>query len=460
MRKTNLLYILCVLLFGGCEENNLPPQNPFISNLTVVNITERTATCTFIVNPTSAIQRVGIAYGTAPSQLSENESTSVIIGNTFTLQLTNLVDNQVYYAKAYAIDKMGAQIYSEVISEFQTKTSPNGSKFTDGIIPAASFGGGNGTQNNPYLIANAVQLKKMVDDANTARGYANVYFKLITDIEVTADEWIPIDGFSGNFDGNDHTISGTLQSNKSAVFGFFGSVSNAQISNLTITAAVSNGVQIAQWPSYTGALIGRSVEGSIISDCHITGSVKGGVSLTHTNLTGGVAGEIRNGSILNCTVAGRITGGSFARIGTGGIVGGITESEIINCSVLSSAAITGSEIASTATGGIAASSQGSIKIVNCTNAAAVSGGMDVGGIIGHFSSGTIHTSLNTGNISGSDGVTGGLAGRNTGLNAGDNPRIFSCCTNLGSVNGRPANADNQIGQGKPVESCPDGHTKR
>jgi putative lipase involved disintegration of autophagic bodies len=107
------------------------------------------------------------------------------------------------------------------------------------------------------------------------------------------------------------------------------------------------------------------------------------------------------------------------------------------------------------TGGIVGVNEDS-RINNCTNHASVSGNGLIGGLVG-INYGIIHTSLNTGSISGYTGSTGGLAAQN--INANDS-HIYSCCTNRGTVNGQAANANNQIGSGKAVETCRNGHTKR
>ena len=80
-------------------------------------------------------------------------------------------------------------------------------------------------------------------------------------------------------------------------------------------------------------------------------------------------------------------------------------------------------------------------------------------MVGENFGGVIHTGLNAGNISNNGGWIGGLAGKN--VDDGDFPcHIYSCCTNHGTINGMVANVDNQIGEGKAVETCLDGHTKR
>ena len=575
-----ITYTIAVLLCWGCQKDNLPPQNiPVINNVTVSGITESTALCTFTVTITEAIHSVGINYGTDSSQLTGDFSTNNISGNTFTLPLNNLEDEMVYYYKVYVRDKMSTYIYSE-IGEFKTQSSPYGSTFSNGITPSGSFRDGDGTSGNPYLIANAQQLKKMVDDVNNGNGYANTYFKLTTDIQVTADEWIPIgygdynnsnSSFRGNFDGNGHTISGTLKSDKYSIFGFFGRLDgNAIIANLTIAATVRNEGNFASISTYTGAIAGTnygeitncavltsatitggecrgesfdSVTGGIagingfnsytanivmpgkIIDCNNYANVNGGRGLDHDSQTGGIAGE-NYGQIINCKNTGKVMGnGKFSNTGgiagtnrkiifadgvttinncinqgtvagystaadsytggiagnsfgdiidctvstsgtitagggnsthTGGIAGLNNEGKITNCTVLASTTIIGGEGSYSCTGGIAGINY--VEITNCTNNAIVRvTNSYAGGFVGRNVRGVIQTSLNTGNISGGAYNTGGLAGMNDII---DRSHIYSCCTNRGTVNGQAANDNNQIGDGKAVEPCPDGHTKR
>jgi len=64
--------------------------------------------------------------------------------------------------------------------------------------------------------------------------------------------------------------------------------------------------------------------------------------------------------------------------------------------------------------------------------------------------------LNTGNISNNGGWIGGLAGTNGNYSIFP-CHIYSCCTNRGKINDMAANEYNQIGEGKAVEDCLDGH---
>ena len=238
------------------------------------------------------------------------------------------------------IAAFGTDVYVDTVFMTVTQAAdPRISEFGNGIVAASSFGGGIGTANDPYLINNARELKKLVDDTNEwndyggyyINRYSNTYFKLMSNINVTANEWIPIN-FEGNFDGNGYTISGTLKSNKYNYFGFFATLFVASISNLTIAAKVINEGYFfysQQQKTYTGAIAGNS-SSSIINNCHITGSVTGGIG--YWSETGGVLGEGSGIVIQNCsvsdTILGRKTDHSETTI-TGGIVGTYS-GEIIN----------------------------------------------------------------------------------------------------------------------------------
>jgi hypothetical protein len=379
-------------------------------------------------------------------------------------------------------------------------------EFGNGITAASSFGGGNGTQSSPYLISDARHLKKLVDE------YSSGYFKLTIDIRVTANEWIPIRNFSGVFDGDGHTISGTLRSGNYTNYGFFGNTYNATISNLNIAATVESRYN-STGDSYTGSLAGymdgsnvrncsisgsvtggtggRSLtggmmghnDGSMVRDCSVSATVKGGratrveyqgnVYPFGDSYTGGVAGRMWNNpvEILNCTVSGSVIGGDATGYSiTGGIAGstgwivGHTRVSITNCTVSASGSVTAGDSlgdGNVETGGIVGWLGGEEDVINgCTNNASVTGRKTrTGGLVGfHF--GKIHASLNTGNVTDlSSGNAKGLVSDNRGY-------VYSCCTNRGNVNGQPANSENQIGilsgggATTSLTPCPDGHTKR
>ena len=82
-----------------------------------------------------------------------------------------------------------------------------------------SYDGGSGTQEDPYQISSTDSFPTFaanVNDGSNA-GYADTYFLLTNDLDLTGIDWEPIGNmndmenhstlFLGSFDGGDHTIS-------------------------------------------------------------------------------------------------------------------------------------------------------------------------------------------------------------------------------------------------------------
>ena len=103
---------------------------------------------------------------------------------------------------------------------------------------------GSGTKSNPFIITNSTQL-------NQIRYNSDAYYVLNNDIDLSLDTseggkyyhlnddksdgngWIPIDGFSGSFDGGGHAIKGLYSKNSGG--GLFDNIyDNADIKNLVL----------------------------------------------------------------------------------------------------------------------------------------------------------------------------------------------------------------------------------
>lgn len=136
-------------------------------------------------------------------------------------------------------------------------------------------GSGSGTENDPYLILNPIQLNQLRNFLNQS----GVYFKLMADIDLTEfleDEnpdqgWQPVGNssspFKGVLDGNGKTVSG-LWINRSSLdyVGFFGNFTGGTIMNLTLKGSYVKG------NNYVGFLAGL---GGTIENCAFDGSVLG-----------------------------------------------------------------------------------------------------------------------------------------------------------------------------------------
>ncbi len=107
---------------------------------------------------------------------------------------------------------------------------------------------GEGTEQNPYQIKTAEDLKVLADHVNAGYACENEYFKLMNDINLRGDFLDPIGGikyygftqkggpFNGIFDGNWYTISNFRifegSNNDAGLFGWIGA--DGIVKNLTI----------------------------------------------------------------------------------------------------------------------------------------------------------------------------------------------------------------------------------
>lgn len=168
-----------------------------------------------------------------------------------------------------------------------------------------SYDGGSGTQEDPYQISSTdsfLTFAANVNDGSNA-GYADTYFLLTNDLDLTGIDWEPIGNmndmenhstlFLGSFDGGDHTISNLkYESDKyNCGAGLFG-VNCGEVKNLTVENAevtVTDGTSLA-----IGGVVGYNM-GSVD---HVT--LKGNSVITGNNCTGGIVGG-NNNSVTNCS---------------------------------------------------------------------------------------------------------------------------------------------------------------
>ncbi|MBP5270623.1 MAG: hypothetical protein ILO42_06675 [Clostridia bacterium] len=118
----------------------------------------------------------------------------------------------------------------------------------DGESASASFAGGTGEENNPYILLTENDLARLAKTCNEGETYAGIYFKLESDLDLGNKLW-PIIGattvFSGNFDGGEHTITGLNVDTIGDYAGLFGNVKDGSIKNLTIEASLVRGYKYA-----------------------------------------------------------------------------------------------------------------------------------------------------------------------------------------------------------------------
>ena len=207
----------------------------------------------------------------------------------------------------------------------------------DGNKKNTEFAGGNGTEENPYLISDGSQLYAMVNMYKAIDGVYDSgdpgvkYFKLTKDIYLNstesfenwansapANKWLEGDcWFKGHLDGNGKTVYG-LYADTGTYVGFIqtlcegGSIKNLRFKNAYVKGTGYCGVIVARTAKPTGGT-GTIVD---ISRCSVTESV---VIAGTYNAAGGIVGAAQSNdcNISNCFFA----DGSLSSNQVGGIVG-------------------------------------------------------------------------------------------------------------------------------------------
>lgn len=212
---------------------------------------------------------------------------------------------------------------------------------------ATAFAGGNGTEANPYLIANADQLAYFRNEVDGGRTFDNEFVKLTANIYLSNVNFDPIgwgyvnngwnrDGatgmvFQGTFDGNGKTIfdlyqsgwdleekTGTDYTYTNCGFGLFAAASNATFKNLTISGAYVR-VECVE----AGVLVGLSQNGCTYENIKIYNSKIANYQRPAGGLIGEVSGDgttkITNVTIGSDVVVGSLWGDFDAPVG--GVVG-------------------------------------------------------------------------------------------------------------------------------------------
>lgn len=252
-----------------------------------------------------------------------------------------------------AIVTSGNTVYLEVYyDQSRTEYFNYGEEFVAEIyingIPANEYGNdvvaefeGEGTADSPFMIKTATNLKELANFVNSGNQYADTYFELGGNIDLTGETFDPIGNqnnhFSGIFDGKGYIIKG-ISANAEAYVGLFGYIDNAIINDVGIEEA-----DIRGW-SYIGGIAGYS-QNSTITNCFTRGTTNGNdcvgalvgysdestiirnsfSSMQHTKyeIYGSVGGLVgyNCGQLENSVYYGTINAKIFEKSSTGGIVG-------------------------------------------------------------------------------------------------------------------------------------------
>ena len=290
-------------------------------------------------------------------------------------------------------------------------------------LAADAYGGGDGTENNPYAIETLEHLKLLQQSVSNGTNYQGVYFILKNSIDLEGAEWTPIGTatctpsdnswpisdekpFRGIFDGNNNMITGLSITGEKNVQGLFGYVGvGGEVKNLTVSGSVKGNVLV-------GGIVGYNK--GTVSGCHnqVAVAAKGLFHDTGNRAGGGGVVGTNDGTVKGCSNSGLITGitkvpekEGYYKDGTniGGVVGG-------NVGTVTECWNTGTISAAGNTGGVLGANYGTLS--KCYNAGEVAGtSWSVAGLLGiNRYGGAVENCYNTGTLKSTGVGNSGIVG--------------------------------------------------
>ena len=296
----------------------------------------------------------------------------------------------------------------------------------------AQFGGGSGTEANPYRIYTKSHMGELADSVensssnNSITGTnwsKNKYFLLMNDITDSVRKMIggfrnPYICFQGTFDGNNKKITLAIQEKNLCVdVGLFTQTMFSYIHNLIVDGYVIYEKNTNLSCGYTGSIVGLNDRDGKISYCINRSNI-----ISSSVCTGGVVGH-NEGIVSNCYNFGNIIHRGDLDIA---IVGGIAGH---NYGLIDNSQNSGNIIGTTFVGGIVGLLEGyTSEISYCINIGTVEANSIVGGIVGSCDNTyrSTYNSVNSGLVIGKD-IVGGIMGRCFGE--------VKNCLNTGAVKG-------------------------
>lgn len=322
---------------------------------------------------------------------------------------------------------------------------------------------GNGSADSPYLIKNANDLAAIAYYTEKGVSFANVYFKMTANIDLSAyDNWTPIGTidyhFEGVFDGGGKTISSLkINAAENNRLGLFGNIKNATIRNLTIDAGSS--ITGGDW---VGAFAAYCDRGCVLSNLTNKASVNG------VECVGGIVGNTNGtNSFLNCSNYGKIVSiykDEARKLSfVGGIVGYIHNGVVDGCSNFGDVSGNGHRVAGLIAWG--AGKEGSTKLVisNCTNNGNVTGtnSDDLAGVVAllgavgkedwRHANIKVYNCTNNGTVKLADSSEKGIHVGGVVAHPAEDGYVFEKCVNNGSVTTKFGYVGGVIGDGMAMQ---------
>ena len=190
----------------------------------------------------------------------------------------------------------------------------------------STFGGGNGTYADPYIISTTDHLDQLAADVNGGNWYNGKFFSLQADLDYAGKTYTPIGrypkGFSGEFFGNNHSINNVTVVGDGTDIGIFGCLRNqAKVTDLTL-----GGNSRLEGRGSVGGIAGYIEDNKEICRCHVGADVVIAARDNPISDISGFGGIVGNANgdftIRNCTSRATLTNSGIGRCtGMGGIIG-------------------------------------------------------------------------------------------------------------------------------------------
>ena len=229
---------------------------------------------------------------------------------------------------------------------------PDGELWYNAVPDASVFASGTGTEEDPFLIQTAEQLRTFAESLGEALDYKGYYVVIDSDIDLSDEEWIPIGqseyAFNGTFDGLGHTISGMHKGNEAeaaaltpndvfyglfSVLGEEAVVKNVNLKDIFVNATAEATSRIGAVAGYMdGNRESGIFTGAVIDNCHSTGRIQL-VQDKGNSFVGGIAAYQYKGAIINCSsdmeLSSACLDSSLAEVG--GITALVNRGLVANC---------------------------------------------------------------------------------------------------------------------------------
>ncbi len=263
---------------------------------------------------------------------------------------------------------------------------------------------GDGTEESPYLIGTAEELRWFAERVNALDAAAAKAYVVLEDDIVIPGSWTPLT-FSGHFDGDGHSVKITVDDPSLRYFGFFGCLD----SKVDRDSATS----IDDQPTV------------VVENLTVDGTVYCSEPYAHV---GGIAARARGKvEIKNCVNNATVSSLARGSAGVGGLVGGYDDGvqyvyknirmTVDGCTNNGTINVTGANT-DAKVGGLVGANANCVQLTNCTNTGTVNApGCTVGGLLGEAGAQTgdfvptIKDSSNSGVLLGAAGKTNNLYGK-------------------------------------------------